>query len=117
MVAAKQLEAYFLRRILSEVGPGSAFGGKGVAGNTFRGMFEEALADAVADTGQVGLADQIAESLHGAGGRRASADLASTAQWADVEGDADPEAIADAAFAERVRDSAAKQAPIGDESE
>ncbi|MEM6990438.1 MAG: hypothetical protein AAF721_08075 [Myxococcota bacterium] len=111
--AAKQLEAYFLRRILSEVGPGGAFGGDGGAGSTFRGLFEEALADAVSETGQVGLAETIAGSLTGAGGRRASADLASTAVWADAsvasDGDtfADPEALADEALAAKTRQAIA----------
>lgn len=109
--AARQLEAYFLRRILSEVGPGGAFGGKGVAGSTFRGMFEEALADAISETGQVGLAETIASSMVGEGGQRASADVAANAIWADVtdtrgqaNGEAvDPQRIADVALAERLR--------------
>ncbi|MBL4683920.1 MAG: rod-binding protein [Nannocystaceae bacterium] len=104
-VAAQQLEAYFLRRILAESGPSTAFGGDGIAGSTFRGMFEEALADAVSETGQVGLADVIVEALEGDGGRRASVDVGERAIWTEVGGDSDPEALADAALAAQARGS------------
>ena len=115
--AAKQLEAYFLRQILAEVGPGGAFGGKGIAGSTFRGMFEEALADAISETGQVGLAQDILGTLEGTGAQRASADMAANAEWAELDlstahseaaaRNPDPDAIADLALAERVRGPAA----------
>lgn len=78
--AAKAFEAYFLRRILAEVRPREGMGGDGVAGSTFQSMFEEAIADAIAETGQVGLAQTIARDLQGAGGKRAAPDP--TASWA-----------------------------------
>lgn len=111
VAAAQQLEAYFLRQILSEVGPGGAFGGDGIAGSTFRGMFEEALANAISETGQVGLAQDIIGTLEGTGAQRATADMAVNAEWAglDLESDGqrDPEAVADLALAERLRGPAA----------
>jgi murein DD-endopeptidase MepM/ murein hydrolase activator NlpD len=61
--AAAGLEAYFLRRVLAEVGPGEALAGSGIAGSTFHDMLNEALADSMAKAGGVGLADQIAAQL------------------------------------------------------
>ena len=112
VAAAQQLEAYFLRQILSEVGPGGAFGGKGIAGSTFRGMFEEALADAISETGQVGLAQDIMGTLEGTGAQRATVDMAANAEWAGLEAElgsegSDPQSVADLALAERLRGPAA----------
>lgn len=104
-VAAQQLEAYFLRRILAESGPSTAFGGDGIAGSTFRGMFEEALADAVSETGQVGLTDVIVGALDGEGGQRASVDVGARAVWTEVGAPDDPEALADAALAGQALES------------
>jgi murein DD-endopeptidase MepM/ murein hydrolase activator NlpD len=61
--AAQQLEAFFLRKLLAEAIPegSQAMGGAGAA--TFRGMFDEALADQIAGSGQLGLADQFATQL------------------------------------------------------
>jgi|GEM_PF-1795674 len=106
LAAAQQLEAYFLRQMLSEVSSGAAFGGKGVAGSTFRGMFEEALSDAISETGQVGLAEDIIGTLEETGAKRATVDMATNAQWTDV-GEPDPEAMADLALAEGLRGPAA----------
>ncbi len=116
LAAAKQLEAYFLRQILSEVGPSSAMGGEGVAGSTFRGMFEEALADAVSETGQVGLAETIVGSLEGVGGIRASADLAETAVWGEAGASDDPEVLADVAMASKMRSAGGDGATAADVS-
>lgn len=61
--AASAMEAYFLRRILSEVKGGEGLGGGGFAAGTFKEMMDEALADAMADAGGVGLADMISKEL------------------------------------------------------
>jgi Rod binding domain-containing protein len=65
--AAASLEAYFLRRILAEVKSGEGMAGGGFAGSTFKEMFDEALADSMADAGGVGLADIIAKDLEKGG--------------------------------------------------
>ncbi len=70
--AAAAMEAYFLRRVLSEVHVGGAFAGQGTAGATFLDMFNEALADQMADAGGVGLATQLVAQLGGAAGAAAS---------------------------------------------
>ncbi|MEZ4365270.1 MAG: peptidoglycan DD-metalloendopeptidase family protein [Kofleriaceae bacterium] len=87
--AALQLEAFFLRRLLAEARPqGDALTGGGMAGDTFRGMLDEAIADKMAECGGIGLArafgaqfdDEAAPTtpdLDGAGaGRRRLGDLA-----------------------------------------
>jgi murein DD-endopeptidase MepM/ murein hydrolase activator NlpD len=69
--AAQQLEAYFLRRVLSEVKTSGGMA-KGVGADTFQDMFNEALADKMSEAGGVGLSKQIAEQLeagHGAAPR------------------------------------------------
>ena len=67
--AARSLEAYFLRRVLSEVQSGSDDGlyGGGLAGSTFHEMLDEALADAMASGKGTGLAVAIQGALGGAG--------------------------------------------------
>jgi murein DD-endopeptidase MepM/ murein hydrolase activator NlpD len=55
--AARQLEAFFLRRLLAEARPsGDGLTGGGMAGDTFRGMLDEAIADKMAERGGIGLA-------------------------------------------------------------
>jgi Rod binding domain-containing protein len=61
--AASAMEAYFLRRILAEVKSGEGLAGGGFAGDTFKEMMDEALADAMSDAGGVGLAQTIANEL------------------------------------------------------
>jgi murein DD-endopeptidase MepM/ murein hydrolase activator NlpD len=59
--AGKQLEAFFLRQLLSEARPQSADGG--FAGDTFKQMFDEAVADKMASAGGIGLADVFSKQL------------------------------------------------------
>jgi murein DD-endopeptidase MepM/ murein hydrolase activator NlpD len=61
--AAKQLEAFFLRRLLSESRPKGGLMGGGFAGETFEGMLDEALADKMSSAGGVGLAKTFARQL------------------------------------------------------
>lgn len=61
-VAAKQLEAFFLRQLLAEARPQSAIDG-GFAGETFKQMFDEAIADKMSAAGGVGLASIFASQL------------------------------------------------------
>lgn len=63
-VAAKQLEAFFLRRVLAEARPegGGALDG-GFAGDTFKQMLDEQLADKMAGAGGFGMADMLAKQL------------------------------------------------------
>lgn len=63
-VAAKQLEAFFLRRLLSEARPASSIDG-GFAGETFAEMLNEAIADKMAGAGGVGMAGMFATQLAG----------------------------------------------------
>ncbi len=59
--AGKQLEAFFLRQLLSEARPEGADGG--FAGDTFKQMFDEAIADKMASAGGIGLADVFSKQL------------------------------------------------------
>ena len=61
--AARSLEAYFLRRVLSEAN--TSFAGSGLAGSTFKDMFNEALADQMALGRGIGLAKMIEKQLPG----------------------------------------------------
>lgn len=63
--AAKQLEAYFMRQVLSTMPKGAMFGGDGAAASTLHGMFTEALADAIAESGDVGLAAELQTAIEG----------------------------------------------------
>jgi murein DD-endopeptidase MepM/ murein hydrolase activator NlpD len=66
-VAAKQLEAFFLRRMLAEARPQSSGGvDGGFAGDTFKQMFDEAIADKMSAAGGVGMAKMFAKQLGGA---------------------------------------------------
>lgn len=64
--AAQQLEAYFLRQVLSKMPKGAMFGGDGAAASTMHGMFTEAIADAVSQSGDVGLAAELQSAIAGA---------------------------------------------------
>jgi murein DD-endopeptidase MepM/ murein hydrolase activator NlpD len=61
--AAKQLEAFFLRQMLTEARPqGGGFDG-GFAGDTFKQMLDEALADKMSAAGGIGLSQTFAQQL------------------------------------------------------
>jgi murein DD-endopeptidase MepM/ murein hydrolase activator NlpD len=60
--AGKQLEAFFLRQLLSEAQPDGGSDG-GFAGDTFKQMFNEAVADKMASAGGIGLADVFSKQL------------------------------------------------------
>jgi murein DD-endopeptidase MepM/ murein hydrolase activator NlpD len=62
--ASRQLEAILLRQIIQTSGVFK--GGEGAGSAVRAGMFAEALADAVAGAGGIGLADQMERSLGGA---------------------------------------------------
>jgi murein DD-endopeptidase MepM/ murein hydrolase activator NlpD len=63
-VAARQLEAFFLRQVLAEARAGGGQGlDAGFAGDTFKAMLDEAVADKVAGAGGVGLAQMFAHQL------------------------------------------------------
>lgn len=66
--AAGQLEAYFLRRILSEVKTSSAVAGGGFGEEMFQEMLNEALADKMAEAGGLGLAPLLESQLEVAEG-------------------------------------------------
>jgi len=62
--AAKQLEAFFLRRLLAEARPAGGGGiDGGFAGDTFKQMLDEAVADKMAAAGGLGLADMFTKQL------------------------------------------------------
>ncbi|HET9620984.1 MAG TPA: peptidoglycan DD-metalloendopeptidase family protein [Kofleriaceae bacterium] len=67
--AAKQLEAFFLRQMLSEAKPqgGGAIDG-GFAGDTFKQMMDDALADKMSAAGGIGLSKMFAQQLAKAAG-------------------------------------------------
>ncbi|CAN5697363.1 hypothetical protein BH11MYX1_BH11MYX1_43030 [soil metagenome] len=62
--AAKQLEAFFLRQLLSEAKPQTG-GDGGFAGDTFKQMFDEAVADKMSSAGGIGLATLFEKQLGG----------------------------------------------------
>ncbi|HMG52007.1 MAG TPA: rod-binding protein, partial [Kofleriaceae bacterium] len=63
-VAARQLEAFFLRQMLAESRPqgGGALDG-GFAGDTFKQMLDEAIADKMSAAGGIGMATMFAKQL------------------------------------------------------
>ena len=62
--AAKQLEAFFLRQLLSEARPqGGGMLDGGFAGDTFKQMLDEAIADKMSAAGGVGMASLFAKQL------------------------------------------------------
>jgi len=87
--AARQLEAYFLRQLLTEARPqgGGALDG-GFAGDTFKSMLDEAIADKMTAAGGVGMATMFAKQLGTAG---AAGDIAHASLTAAAAG---PHAIA-----------------------
>ncbi len=64
--AAKQLEAFFLRQLLTEARPqgGGGIDG-GFAGDTFKQMLDEALADKMSGAGGLGMATMFESTLDG----------------------------------------------------
>lgn len=64
--AAKQLEAFFLRQLLAEARPqgGGGIDG-GFAGDTFKQMLDEALADKMSGAGGLGMANMFESTLDG----------------------------------------------------
>lgn len=61
--AAKQLEAFFLRRLLAEARPQGGMLDGGFAGDTFKQMLDEAIADKMTAAGGVGMAQLFAKQL------------------------------------------------------
>ena len=92
--AAQQLEAYFLRQVLSKMPKGAMFGGDGAAASTLHGMFTEAIADAVSQSGDVGLAAELQEAIAGS----------EPVAIPPPTNQPDPMAVADEISAARVRD-------------
>ena len=66
-VAAKQLEAFFLRTMLAESHPQGGGGGMGggFAGDTFKSMLDEAIADKMSAAGGIGMSQMFAKQLGG----------------------------------------------------
>jgi murein DD-endopeptidase MepM/ murein hydrolase activator NlpD len=63
-VAARQLEAFFLRRLLAESRPqGGGMLDGGFAGDTFKQMLDEAIADKMSAAGGIGMAAMFAKQL------------------------------------------------------
>jgi murein DD-endopeptidase MepM/ murein hydrolase activator NlpD len=62
LAAGKQLEAFFLRQLLAEARPQSG-GDGGFAGDTFKQMFDEAVADKMSSAGGIGLSELFAKQL------------------------------------------------------
>ena len=63
-VAAKQLEAFFLRQLLSEARPqGGGMLDGGFAGDTFKQMLDEAIADKMTAAGGIGMTALFAKHL------------------------------------------------------
>lgn len=64
--AAKQLEAFFLRQLLAEARPqgGGGIDG-GFAGDTFKQMLDDALADKMSNAGGLGMATMFESQLDG----------------------------------------------------
>lgn len=61
--AAKQLEAFFLRRLLAEARPQGGMLDGGFAGDTFKQMLDEAIADKMTAAGGVGMAQLFSRAL------------------------------------------------------
>ncbi len=62
-VAAKQLEAFFLRRLLAETRPKGGMIDGGFAGETFSEMLNEAIADKMSSAGGIGMASMFSAEL------------------------------------------------------
>lgn len=78
--AARDLEAYFLKQVLSQVKPGEGLLGSGFAGGMFQDMFNEALANEMAQSGDLGIAEQVRRELesHGTSGAESDKDARPT---------------------------------------
>ncbi|MFN0249704.1 MAG: peptidoglycan DD-metalloendopeptidase family protein [Kofleriaceae bacterium] len=63
--AAKQLEAFFLRQLLAEARPQGGGIDGGFAGDTFKQMLDEALADRMSNAGGFGMASMFQAQLDG----------------------------------------------------
>ncbi len=63
LVAARQLEAFFVRRILAEARPKGGMLDGGFAGETFAQMLDEALSDQLSGAGKLGMAEMFASAL------------------------------------------------------
>ena len=63
--AAKQLEAFFLRQLLTEARPQGGGIDGGFAGDTFKQMLDEALADKMSNAGGMGMATLFEKQLDG----------------------------------------------------
>jgi murein DD-endopeptidase MepM/ murein hydrolase activator NlpD len=75
--AAKQLEAFFLRQLLSESRPqGGGLGDGGFATDTFKQMLDEALADKMSSGRGMGMASLFATQLGGDGAQPAARTMA-----------------------------------------
>jgi murein DD-endopeptidase MepM/ murein hydrolase activator NlpD len=62
--AGKQLEAFFLRQLLTEARPqGAGMLDGGFAGDTFKQMLDEAIADKMAGAGGIGMAQMFVKHL------------------------------------------------------
>lgn len=62
-VAAQQLEAFFLRQLLSEARPQGGMVDGGFAGDTFKSMLDEAIADKMSAAGGIGMSSMFAKQL------------------------------------------------------
>lgn len=62
-LAAKQLEAFFLRQLLAESRPKGGTLDGGFAGDTFKQMLDEAIADKMSAAGGIGLSQLFAQQL------------------------------------------------------
>lgn len=65
--AAKQLEAFFLRRLLAEARPQGGMLDGGFAGDTFKQMLDEAIADKMSSAGGIGMSAMFEKQLGGTG--------------------------------------------------
>lgn len=63
--AAKQLEAFFLRQLLTEARPQGGGIDGGFAGDTFKQMLDDALADKMSNAGGFGMASMFQSQLDG----------------------------------------------------
>jgi murein DD-endopeptidase MepM/ murein hydrolase activator NlpD len=63
--AAKQLEAFFLRRLLTEARPQGGMLDGGFAGDTFKQMLDEAIADKMSSAGGIGMSAMFEKQLGG----------------------------------------------------
>lgn len=107
--AAKQLESFFLRRMLAESHPEGGGGlDAGFAGDTFKGMLDEAIADKMSAAGGVGMAKMFAKQL-GGGAEAADAKPATANPMPTATG---PGALGPASELPELRDAPRLQLPI-----